>query len=88
MRLRDAKIITVSASHTLSAGLDFISLAQDRPHLYEPELFPAINFKKHSVNLCCFHTGKVIIMGIKITAQIHNVIHPTLIELELSTRKK
>ena len=87
VRLRDAKIITVSASHTLSAGLDLISLAQDRTLLNEPELFPAINFKKHSVNFCCFHTGKVIITGIKTTAQIYNVIYPTLIELELYTRK-
>ena len=88
VRLRDVKIITVSASHTLSSGLDLHKLAQDRTLLYEPELFPALNFKLEGVNFCCFHTGKVVITGIKSPAQIDDVIYPTLIELELYTRKK
>ena len=88
VRLRDVKIITVSASHTLSSGLDLHKLAQDRTLLYEPELFPALNFKLEGVNFCCFHTGKVVIMCIKSPAQIDDVIYPTLNELELYTRKK
>lgn len=88
VRLRDVKIITVSASHTLSAGLDLNRLAQDRSLLYEQELFPALNFKLEGVNFCCFHTGKVVITGIKNPTQIDDVIYPTLIELELYTRKK
>ena len=88
VRLRDVKIITASASHTLSLGLDLNTLAKERSLLYEPELFPALNFKMEGVNFCCFHTGKVVITGIKTIAQIENVIYPTLIELELYTRKK
>ena len=63
--LTDAKIITVSASHTLSGGLDLYRLAGDRSLLYEPEIFPALNFKIEGVNFCCFHTGEVVITGIK-----------------------
>ena len=88
VRLRDIKILTVSASHALSTGLDLNSLAQDRIVLYEPELFPALNFKMGGINFCCFHTGKVVITGIRTMAQIDDVIYPTLIELELYMRKK
>ena len=88
MQLRDVKIVTVSASHTLSLGLDLNRLAQERNLLYEPELFPALNVKIKGVNFCCFHTGKVIITGIKSPSQMDDVIYPTLIELELFTRKK
>ena len=88
MRLRDVKIITASASHTLSLGLDLNTLAKERSLLYEPELFPALNVNIEGVNFCCFHTGKVVITGIKTIAQIENVIYPTLIELELYRRKK
>ena len=48
--LRDVKIITVSASHTLSARLDLNRLAQDRTLLYKPELFPVLNVKMGRVN--------------------------------------
>ena len=88
VRLRDVKLITVSTSHTLSSGLDLQALAIDRALLYEPELFPALNFKIDRVNFCCFHTGKVVITGVKSSDQIDDVVYPTLIELELYTRKK
>ena len=86
--LTDAKIITVSASHTLSVGLDLYRLAGDRSLLYEPEIFPALNFKIEGVNFCCFHIGKVVITGIKTTAQIDDAVYPTLVELELYVREK
>ena len=80
------QIFTVSASHTLSTGLDLNSLAQDRIVLYESELLPALNFKMGRINFCCFHTGKVVITGIRTMAQIDDVVYPTLIELELFTQ--
>ena len=86
--LTDAKIITVSASHTLSGGLDLYRLAGDRSLLYEREIFPALNFKIEGVNFCCFHIGKVVITGIKTTTQIDDAVYPTLIELELYVREK
>ena len=88
VRLKDVRMVTASASHTLSAGLDIQKLAKERTIVYEPELFPALNFKMHGVNFCCFHTGKVVITGIKGSQYIDYVVLPTLIELELYTRKK
>ena len=87
VRLENVKMLTASACHTLSDGLDMKTLAAKRNAVYEPELFPALNFKVEDVNFCCFHTGKVVITGLKFTRQIDNVILPALIELELYTRK-
>ena len=88
VRLRDAKILTVSASHTLSGGLDLHRLTQERAFLYVPEIFPAVNFKLEGINFCCFHTGKVVIMGIRHPTRLNDIIYSTLIELELYIHKK
>lgn len=88
VRLREVKMLTASASHSLSLGLDIQTLAKERTIVYEPELFPALNFKTDGINFCCFHTGKVVITGIKGPHQIDEVVFPTLIELELYSCKK
>ena len=88
MFLTDAKNITVLASHTLSDGLDLYRLAGYRSLLYEPEIFPALNFKIKGVNFYCCYTGKVVITGIKTMTQIDDAVYPTLIELELYVREK
>lgn len=85
VKLKNMKIITVSASHALSNALDLPLLAKERQIIYEPELFPALNFKREGVNFCCFHTGKVVITGIKSLSQIDDIVYPVLIELELYT---
>ena len=88
VRLKKIKMVTASASHSLSDRLDIMTLANERTVVYEPELFPALNFKTDGVNFCCFHTGKVVITGIRCISHIDDVVLPTLIELELYTRKK
>ncbi|XP_045215099.2 uncharacterized protein LOC123565296 [Mercenaria mercenaria] len=86
--LKDIKCLTVSASHTLSTALDLNQLVKERQIVYEPELFSAVNLKYDGVNFCCFHSGKVVITGIKDHAQLDEAVYPVLIELELYTRKK
>ena len=82
------KTLTMSVSHTISSDLDLKRLSFDRDVVYEPELFPSLNFKRKGVNFCCFHTGKVVITGVTSPQQEDEVVCPTLIELELYTRKK
>ena len=87
--LKDVKWITLSATHTLSYAIDIQKLATERSSVvYEPELFPAANFKVEGVNFCCFTSGKVVITGVTSTEQLDDIVYPTLIELELYTRKK
>jgi TATA-box binding protein (TBP) (component of TFIID and TFIIIB) len=88
VRLKEIKLITISASHTLSTALNLQLLAKERHVVYEPELFPSLNFKREGVHFCCFHSGKVVITGVINLSQIDDVVYPVLIELELYTRKK
>jgi TATA-box binding protein (TBP) (component of TFIID and TFIIIB) len=88
VRLKDIKLLTISASHTLSTALDLQLLAKERDVVYEPELILSLNFKREGVHNCCFHSGKVVINGIKNLSQVDDVVYPVLIELQLYTRKK
>ncbi len=83
--LNNVRVTTATMFHTLSAPLDLKLLVQERQLIYEPELFPAANFKVENVTFSCFLNGKVIITGIKKTRDIDDVVMPTLIELELYT---
>ena len=88
VNLTHIKWVTLSACHTLSTTLDLKLLATEKPLVvYEPELFPSANFKVEGVNFCCFQSGKVVMTGIKSFKQIEDIVYPTLVELELYTRK-
>lgn len=50
---------------------------------YESELFPAAMFTKDFVHFTCFHTGSVLITGIKRLKQLYNTRTPILTELPL-----
>ncbi len=45
--------------------------------------FPAAMFRKETVHFTCFHTGSVLITGIKSELLLDDVVVPTLLELEL-----
>ena len=83
--LTDVKVNTATAFHTCEAPLDMKSLAQERQLVYEPELFPTATFLVRGITFSCFWNGKVIITGIKKTSDVHEIVNPTLIELELYT---
>ena len=50
---------------------------------YEPELFPALMFKRNGIHFSCFRTGKVIITGIRNIMELENIAFATIIELKL-----
>ena len=54
VNLMDVKLLTMSMSHTLSSGLDMKRLSVDRDVVYEPELFPSLNFKREGVHFFFF----------------------------------
>ena len=81
VRLQKIDLITMSAVHTLSSTLDFSKMCTLLEATYDPEIYNAAMLKKGKVHFNCFHTGKVVITGIKNI----NVIYPTLLELELCT---
>lgn len=65
VRLTNVKPITASAFHKLSGPLQLNKLAEETGSRYEPEIFPALLLKKDGVTFSCFHTGTVVITGIK-----------------------
>lgn len=83
--LQNIKVLTASAFHVLSAPLRFNTFIKERQLLYEPDLFPTVNFRVKGITFSCFHTGTIIITGIKKGSDVDRKVYPTLIELELYT---
>lgn len=83
--LQNTKVLTASAFHVLSAPLDLNTFVKERQLLYEPDLFPTVNFQREGITFSCFHNGKIIITGIKNRSDVDQIIYRTLIELELYT---
>lgn len=81
--LQNIDIITMSAVYQVSSNFDFNKLQGILGATYEPELHNAAMLKRGKIHYNCFHTGKVVITGIKNT----DAIYPTLLELELCTKE-
>lgn len=79
--LNKIDLITMSAVHQLSSRLDFTQLCKDLHASYEPDVHNAAMLKRGRLHFNCFHTGKVVITGIKNLDDIY----PILLELELCT---
>ncbi|MES9971551.1 MAG: hypothetical protein ABW092_16080 [Candidatus Thiodiazotropha sp.] len=84
-KLTDVKRLTASACHELSGSLILDNLAREAKASFHPEIFPALVLKKEGVTFSCFHSGKIIITGIKRTKDLDRIVYPTIIELELYT---
>lgn len=84
-KMMDIERLTASACHELSGFLILDKLARETKASFHPEIFPALVLKKQRVTFSCFHTGKIVITGIKCTKDINDIVYPTLIELELYT---
>ena len=74
-------LVTMSGVHQLSSRLDFSQMCKDLGASYEPEIHNAAMLKRGKLHFNCFHTGKVVITGIKNV----DAIYPVLLELELCT---
>lgn len=77
------KTISISAVYNVKGGINLIKLVKEKGATLEPELFPAAFLKINSIHFSCFHSGKVIITGIKSESDLIEKVAPVLIELEL-----
>lgn len=79
-----AQVVTKSAVHTLSNPVNYISLCASLPNVsYEPELFNAPILKRGKISFTVYHTGKVIITGVKTDDDIEDIVMPTLLEIDI-----
>ena len=81
--LSKINILTISASFKLRQTLDLGKVVRFYNGNYEPELFPAAMFTVERVHFTCFHSGTVLMTGIKCHRQLHEICMPVLIELQL-----
>ncbi len=77
IRITDYKLITASAFHALSGSIDRVTYCRESGASYEPELFPAIMFRKGSVHFSCHLNGKL--LSIKSSKDLDDFVYPTLI---------
>ena len=81
VNLDNIDVVTMSAVHQVSSTLDFNKMCKLLGATYEPEIYNAAMLKRGKVHYNCFHTGKVVITGIRNI----DIVYPTLLELELCT---
>ena len=81
VKIQQIDVITMSAVHQTSSKLDYKKLCNILGATYEPEIHNAAMLKRGKVHFNCFHTGKVVITGLRNPSTIY----PTLLELELCT---
>jgi hypothetical protein len=68
------------AAHQLTDRNDPTRLPKD--FSYEPELFPAVMFRRHGMHFICHLSGKTIITGIKRSSDLDDICN-VLLELAL-----
>jgi TATA-box binding protein (TBP) (component of TFIID and TFIIIB) len=73
--------VTKSAVATLSGKLNMHEASTVLKGRYDPEIFMAVMFRKDGVNFTCFHSGKVIMTGVKKLKYLLEM----LMELEMFT---
>lgn len=78
------KLATLSAAYTLKSTVDYNKLLDYFPDAsYESELFNGLIYKRKKISFTVFHTGQVVITGIKSKSDKNNIVLPLLLDMEL-----
>jgi TATA-box binding protein (TBP) (component of TFIID and TFIIIB) len=80
VRLTNVRVVTASAAHQLTDRIDPTRLPKNIS--YEPELFPAVIFRRHGMHFICHLSGKTMITGIKRSSDLNDICN-VLLELAL-----
>ena len=78
--LSQIRILTASGVHQLSGRVDPELLPQE--FSFEPEIFPAVMFRRHGIHFICHLSGKILITGLKCQRDV-DAIYSVFLELEL-----
>ena len=78
--LTNVRVATTSAVHQLSDRIDPTRFPKE--FSYEPELFPAVMFRRHGMHFICHLSGKTMITGIKRSSDLDDI-YSVLLELAL-----
>ena len=83
VQLKHINVKTISASYKIKEPVDLPQIVKYYRGSYEPERFPAAMFNKDCIHFTCFHSGSVIMTGIKNEKQLLTICMPVLLELPL-----
>ncbi len=72
-------LATMSATYKLDRKLNLETVVRTYNGSYEPGIYPAALFIKETVHFTCFHTGPVLITGVKSELLLDEVVVPTLL---------
>lgn len=85
MKPGEIKLSTRSLVHHLGTKVDYYQLAEEIPDVeWHPELFHAPMMRRDNICFTIFHTGNVVITGVKTEHDIEEIVWPTILELELA----
>ena len=79
--LTGVKVVTASASHRLETRFKPESIPF--PYTYEPELFPAVMFRRERIHFTLHLSGAMLMTGIKRPEDLDDVVYPVILELSL-----
>ena len=81
IQLKSIKISTISAHFKTDIAPNIYTIQKHYGGTYNPERFPAVMFNKDGINYTVFHTGSILMTGIKKENQIRNRCIPTILEM-------
>jgi TATA-box binding protein (TBP) (component of TFIID and TFIIIB) len=82
VHLGPIRLVCMSAVHKLSGKIDLHAIPRYLCGTYESEILNAGILKHGSVTACVFHTGTVVLTGLRSV----NSVYPLILELELFTQ--
>ena len=80
--LTKVRLVTASAVHKLSGRVNVNTLSRFFTCSYDPELFPAVMFRRKGIHFTCHLKGTILITGIKRARNIDDIVYPALVEIE------
>jgi len=83
VHLKKVKICTISAHFKVDHDLNLREIANLYKGHYNPERFPAVYFSYKGINYTAFHTGTILMTGIKKECQLKSHCIPTILNMGL-----
>lgn len=83
LSLSKIDVLIISAAYKVEGPLDLYRTVRYYGGRYDPELFRAAMFTKDAIHFTCFHTGSLLMTGMKGLNQLYDTYIPIFIELPL-----
>ena len=83
VRLKKIKVCTISAHFKMDDTPNLPNIARRYDGRYDPDRFPALHFSHDGISYTVFHTGTILMTGIKKECQLQSRCIPTILNMTL-----